>query len=207
MRAVVYSSDSGEWQVLPWAQAAAINKDHPDDDKHCLPPTKGKLVNGRIYWIRNDYMIVLDTATLQFSSMDLPPYMYGQKPFVVGDTKDERLCMVCAIDDESMIAVWVWRADDDRVEKWMLDEEIELDDIPVLKLVAVSRGFVHLHLMAIQQPNVVPLGGFFSFCLETEELKQIFSLYEYELESSYPYIMPWPSSLVCNKVNPTIGSN
>jgi hypothetical protein len=109
VRAVVFSSHTWEWQVLPWAQAATINKDHPEDDKHFLPPTAGNLVNGRIYWTRNDYLIVLDTATLQFSSMDLPPSTAGQKPFVVGETKDEKLCMVCAIDVELMIAVWVWR--------------------------------------------------------------------------------------------------
>ncbi|KAM0832448.1 hypothetical protein ACQ4PT_064892 [Festuca glaucescens] len=204
VRAVVFSSDTGEWQVLPWAEAAAINKNHPEDDKHCLPPRTGKLVDGRIYWTRHDYVIVLDTATLQFSSMDLPPYMYGQKPFVVGETKDDKLCMVCAIDEEDTIAVWVWRADADRVEKWMLDKEVEVEDLSTLKLVAVKQGFVHLHWMAVEEPGIVPLCDFFSLCLEKEEMKKIFSLYEYELEWSYPYIMPWPSSLVCNKVNPQI---
>ncbi|KAM0915383.1 hypothetical protein ACQ4PT_010879 [Festuca glaucescens] len=145
VRAVVFSSDTGEWQVLPWAQAAAINKDHPEDDKHCLPPRTGKLVDGRIYWTRHDYVIVLDTAALQFSSMDLPPYMYGQKPFVVGETKDDKLCMVCAIDEEDTIAVWVWRADAGHVEEWVLEKEIEVEDLSVLKLVAVKQGFVHLH--------------------------------------------------------------
>uniref|UniRef100_A0ACD5V389 Uncharacterized protein n=1 Tax=Avena sativa TaxID=4498 RepID=A0ACD5V389_AVESA len=204
VRAVVFSLGTGEWQVLPWVQAATINKDHPEDDKYCLPPRTGKLVNGRVYWTKYDCLIVLDTATLQFSSMDLPPFTDGQKPFVLGDTNDDKLCMVCAIDEEATIAVWVWRADDDRVEKWMLDKEIGLDDLPGLKLVAVNSGVVHLHLMATQEPNVVPLCWFFSFSLETQELKKIFSLYEYELEWSYPYIMPWPSSLLCNKVNPRI---
>ncbi|KAM0913181.1 hypothetical protein ACQ4PT_012323 [Festuca glaucescens] len=206
LRPVVYSSDTGEWQVFPWADAATITKDHPDDDKHFLPPTRGKLVNGRIYWISYHFLIVLDTATLQFSSMDLPPFMYGQKPFVVGDTRDEKLCVACAVDSQNLVAVWVWRADDDRVEKWMLDKEIELEDIPALKLVAVNRGSLHLHLMAIQQPDTVALCSFFSLCMETEELKRIFSLYESEIERSYPYIMPWPSSLVCSKVNPPVGS-
>uniref|UniRef100_A0ACD5TMM8 Uncharacterized protein n=1 Tax=Avena sativa TaxID=4498 RepID=A0ACD5TMM8_AVESA len=200
VRPVVYSSDTGEWQVLPWVEAATINKDHPDNDKNCLPPTRGKLVNRRIYWTSYGRMIVLDTTTLQFSSMDLPPLMYGQKPFMVGDTSDEKLCVVCAVDD--MIAVWVWRADDGCVERWMLDKQIELEDLHVMKMAALNRGFVHLHLMAVEQPDIVPLCGFFSFCLETAELKKIFSLYEYEIEMSYPYIMPWPSSLVCNKVNP-----
>uniref|UniRef100_A0ACD5UGX0 Uncharacterized protein n=1 Tax=Avena sativa TaxID=4498 RepID=A0ACD5UGX0_AVESA len=201
LRPVVYSSHTREWQVFPWVEAATINKDHPDDDKDFLPPTRGKLVNGRIYWTSYHFMIVLDTATLQFSSMDLPPFIYGQKPFVVGDTKDEKLCVVCAIDEEATIAVWVWRADDDRVDKWMLDKENELEDLPVLKLVAVNRGSAHLHLMAIEQPDIVPLCCFFSLCLETEEMKKIFSLYQYEIERSYPYIMPWPPSLVCNKAN------
>jgi hypothetical protein len=187
VRAVVFSSDTGAWQVLPWAQAAAINKNHPeDDDKHCLPPRTGKLVDGRIYWTRHDCVIVLDTATLQFSSMDLPPYMYGQKPFVVGETKDDKLCMVCAIDEEDTIAVWVWRADAGRVEEWVLDKEIELEDLSALKLVAVKQGFLHLHWMAVEEPGIVPLCDFFSLCREKEEMKKIFSLYEYELEWSYP---------------------
>ncbi|CAM0884135.1 unnamed protein product [Alopecurus aequalis] len=201
VRPVVFSSDTGEWQVCPWAEAKTINRDHPDDDKHCLPPTPGKLVNGRIYWTRNRYncLIVLDVATLQFSCMELPPITEGQKPFVVGETKDAELCVVCAIDHRLVVAVWVWKS-----EKWMLDKEIRLGEIPILKLVAVNQGFLHLHLMANDEPNTVPLCWFFSFCLETAELKKIFSLYEYELEWSYPYDMPWPSSLVCNKVNPRI---
>jgi hypothetical protein len=162
-------------------------------------------VNGRIYWARYDYVVVLDTATLQFSSLPLPPFMAGQKPFIIGETQDEKLCMVCAVDAELKIAVWVWRADDDdRVEKWMLDMEIELGEIPVLKLAAVNHGLVHLYFMATHDPNTVPLCSVLSFCMEEAkpELKKIFVLYEYELERSYPYIMPWPSSLVCNKMNP-----
>jgi hypothetical protein len=86
----------------------------------------------------------------------------------------------------------------------MLDMEIELGEIPVLKLAAVNHGFVHLYFMATHSPNTVPLCSFFSFCMEETkpELKKIFDLYEYELERSYPYIMPWPSSLVSNKINP-----
>ncbi|KAK1669454.1 hypothetical protein QYE76_057613 [Lolium multiflorum] len=213
VRAVVFSSDSGDWQLLPWTDAATINKDHPtDDDKRCLPPapTTGKLVNGRVYWARNDYLIVLDTATLRFSSMDLPPPMDGQKPFVVGETKDEQLCMVCAIDHRLTVAIWVRRADDDDVEKWMLDREVALPEIPAFKLAAATRGFLHLYLMARNDPNIVPLCSVFSFCLETPpadaEPKKIFSLYQYELERSYPYVMPWPSSLACNKMNPPVES-
>jgi hypothetical protein len=215
VRAVVFSSHSREWQVLPWTDAATINKHHPNDDKQCLPPapTTGKLVNGRVYWARNDYLILLDTTTLQFSSMDLPPPMDGQKPFVVGETKDEELCMVCAIDHRLTVAIWVRkRADDgDDVEKWMLDREVTLPEIPMFKLAAPSRGFLYLYLMARNDPNIVPLCSVFSFCLEeipAAELKKIFSLYQYELERSFPYVMPWPSSLACsNKImNPRIAS-
>ena len=79
--------------------------------------------------------------------------------------------------------------------------DIVFHEIPMLKLVAVHRGFLHLHWMANNDdPNIVPMCSFFSF-LETAELRKIFSLYEYEIGRSYPYIMLWPSSLVCNTVN------
>ncbi|KAM0851006.1 hypothetical protein ACQ4PT_052712 [Festuca glaucescens] len=75
VRPVVFSSDTGEWQVLPWTEAATINKHHPEDDKHCLFPRAGRLVNGRIYWTRYDYLIVLDTTTRSLQWICHPSWM------------------------------------------------------------------------------------------------------------------------------------
>lgn len=59
--------------------------------------TTGKMVNGSVYWThpRKPYMTVFNTATLQFSQMQLAPLLedcHGN--FVVGNTKDGRLCIV-----------------------------------------------------------------------------------------------------------------
>ncbi|KQK12674.2 hypothetical protein BRADI_1g05296v3 [Brachypodium distachyon] len=119
-RAIVLSSDTRKWQIFPWA------------DVHGFWPQTGKVANGRIYWtigMPSDAR-VLSTDTMQFSRIDMPPHRRGNELMKAGETKDGRLCMVCEpmgpVGPELSLVVWFWRADDDGVEKWMLDKSLPL---------------------------------------------------------------------------------
>ncbi|KAF7027215.1 hypothetical protein CFC21_039277 [Triticum aestivum] len=84
-RAMVLSSDTSKSQIFPWA------------DIDGLWPHNGKLVNGCIYWnIGMTDAPVFNTATMQFSLMDNPPHIRGNDILTAGETKDGRLCVVCA---------------------------------------------------------------------------------------------------------------
>ena len=67
-RAAVFSSESRAWQIFPWSEAVTPLP----EDQHWLKV--GTLVNGFVYWIHTNeaYILVLNTATLHFSQMDLP---------------------------------------------------------------------------------------------------------------------------------------
>ncbi|XP_062194116.1 uncharacterized protein LOC133897404 [Phragmites australis] len=206
-RAAVLSSDTREWLILPWAAAATPQ---PEDDKYWL--YAGTLVNGIIYWTHTNqaYMLTLDTASLQFSRIDLPPYLKGQgHTFRAGETKDGKLCIVCTI--EFTLVVWYRRVDEDGDEKWMLDKmfplqteiveatEGSLEDHGALKVVAIIDGLVYLSTYETFNDADFPC-WFLSFCLETGELEKLFQK-RYD-SHVHPYIMAWPPSLVGNTVDP-----
>uniref|UniRef100_A0A453NF27 F-box protein AT5G49610-like beta-propeller domain-containing protein n=1 Tax=Aegilops tauschii subsp. strangulata TaxID=200361 RepID=A0A453NF27_AEGTS len=85
-RAAIFSSESREWQIFPWSEAVTPLP----EDEHWLKV--GTMVNGFVYWIHTNeaYILVLNTATLHFSQMDLPPTLVARDLiFRVGETKDD----------------------------------------------------------------------------------------------------------------------
>lgn len=207
-RAAVFSSDSREWRVLPWAPAAMTQ---PEDDKYWLH--SGELVDGSIYWTHTSQacMLVLDTAAMRFSRIDIPPYLKGKgHTFRPGETKDGKLCIVCAI--EFTLVVWNWRADDDGTDQWMLDRmyplhteiveatEGSLVDHAELKVFKTMEGIVYLSTCeTFNDPDA--LSWFMSFCLETGKLKKLFQK-KFDCHI-HPYIMAWPP-LVGNNADPLL---
>ncbi|KAK1695690.1 hypothetical protein QYE76_012387 [Lolium multiflorum] len=209
-QAAVISSETREWQIFPWVEAANIEPDlqpeHKDYTAH-----NGVLVNGHIYWTQASRASarVLNTATLQFSRIDLPPHIRGQGALTAGETRDGKLCVICAI--RLTLVVWSWIADDDGIERWMLDKKFQLlptihalaADSPVdgheLKILAIVNGVVYLSMFYELEPSLS--GWFLSFCLETGKLNKL--CHVLHPDSLYPYIMAWPPSLVVlDKVNP-----
>ncbi|VAI44255.1 unnamed protein product [Triticum turgidum subsp. durum] len=172
-RAAVFSSESREWQILPWSEPV---RPLPEDE-HWLKV--GTMANGFVYWTHKNqaYILVLNTVTLQFSQMDVPPDLVDQDlMFKVGETKDGRPCIVCPIDFE--LHAWVWRAGQDGIETWIFDKKFSLETI-----VEVTEGTFEQHCE-----------------LKTGELG---TLFRRRFDGHvYPYIMAWPPSLIDNKVNP-----
>ncbi|KAM0844323.1 hypothetical protein ACQ4PT_057125 [Festuca glaucescens] len=203
-RALVLSSDTSKWQNFPWA------------DIDGFWPQNGTMVNGCIYWtigMPNDAR-VLNTATMQFSRIHLPPRRVNTT-WKAGETKDGRLCMACVpleVQAQRPLDVWFWRADGDGVDRWMLDKSLPMQELAEivqchiddgnarvqLNVVAIIDGFIYLSAHCGTWQHHHPTFWFLSLCLETGVLNKLGRVLR---AASHPYIMPWPRSLVHNKVS------
>ncbi|CAN6360787.1 unnamed protein product [Urochloa humidicola] len=207
VRAAVFSSGTREWRVLPWEEPAP---EQQEDDQYWL--LRSTQVNGSLYSAHADqaYMVVLDTATLQFSCIDLPDQLEGRGHiYRAGETKDGKLCIVCAI--EFIMFVWYRRADADGVDMWALDRIFTLerevleatggsrDEHGGLKVLDIMDGIVYLSTSETSKDASLPC-WFLTFCLETRKLEKLFR----KLNGCdvHPYSMAWPRSLVADIVNP-----
>ncbi|XP_037419294.1 uncharacterized protein LOC119284155 [Triticum dicoccoides] len=180
----------------------------------------GKMVNGSVYWthVGKPYITVLDTTTLKFTKMDLPPLLADQEgrkcAFVFGNTKDGRPCIVspdlwggCSLD------VFFWRPEDEHCDdgrNYWLYQTFPLkmtrqfvkfpkggDEFIIVRLMDVTDGIMYLRTEydgCTESPQLL-----LSFCLETAELKLICEDYH---KPVHPYIMAWPPSLVQNDEGP-----
>ncbi|XP_047076338.1 uncharacterized protein LOC124686433 [Lolium rigidum] len=204
-RAAVFSSDIRQWQIFPWSEPVAPQP----EDQHWLKV--GTMVNGFVYWIHANeaYIFVLNTATLEFSQMDLPQALVGRDfMFRVGENKDGELCIVCALEFD--LFAWVWRADLDGTKMWVFDKRFPLETIVEftdgtleehgeLRVVAIVGGYVYFSTNETFEDPLYPC-WFLSLCMETLEVDTIF---QKRFDSHiYPYIMAWPPSLIeSNKVH------
>jgi hypothetical protein len=94
VRASVFSSDTGDWSVHPWTEVAA-RAQHPDHgNQYWL--VNGMQADGFISWpfCNREHVLMLHTATMEFSVLELPPLcrMAGMN-FVV-TRKDGAPCVV-----------------------------------------------------------------------------------------------------------------
>ncbi|KAL6643488.1 hypothetical protein ACP70R_018254 [Stipagrostis hirtigluma subsp. patula] len=208
LRAAVFSSGTKKWQVLPWSQAAP---EQPAPIKYWL--RIGTQVNGSMYWShdKHAYKVALDTATMQFSFIDLPEDLKGQGHlYQTGETKDGKLCIVAAV--EFTLLIWLRRADANGAERWILDSVVPLeaevleategsrDDHEKLKVYAILDGTVYMSTFEKFRDDARLPCWFLSFCLDTRRLEKLF--HTKSDGHVYPYIMAWPSSLVGNNVSP-----
>ncbi|KAM3277065.1 hypothetical protein ACQJBY_045080 [Aegilops geniculata] len=206
----VFLPATRKWQILPWLASPPLQ---PEDDVLTFYPAMH--LNGFVYWKHTNkpYALLLNTVTLQFSRVDLPPFMgkLDSTRLRLGQTKDGKLCMVGTDDydaETGTLVVWFWRADDDGVEKWIVEDTFPLgtfidatkystvDDITV-QIEALIDGFVYLSIMYNEHTE-----SLLSLCLETAKLNKLFDC-TYE-SPAHPYIMAWPPSLVCNKASPCL---
>ncbi|XP_066373222.1 uncharacterized protein [Miscanthus floridulus] len=210
VRASVFSSDTREWQILPWSETAPAQ---PSGKKHWL--LSGTQVNGNLYWAHAEqaYIVVMDTATRQFSCIDLLEHLKGQGYLDnLGGTKDGKLCIVSVAG--FTLYIWFRRVDASSAEEWMLHNVIPLEgeilqatEIPEdelcehgLQVFAFLDGIV---FMSIYGEDILP-SWFLSFCLETRKLEKLFKrTFDHIV---YPYIMGWPTFLIGNDNDMSLGS-
>jgi hypothetical protein len=205
-RVSVFSSHSMEWQIFP--ESGTLLPGHPLLGWQ----SDGRVISGFICWVqkREDCILALNTATFQFSRMDLPPPLRVQySRFELGQTKDGKLCVVHR--HQGMLSVWLWTADDDGVDRFVLHKTLPLNTIVVEvtklavdyvfgELLTVIDGFVYL---SVSSRDPQSAEWFLSFCLETEELDLLFKKTQFYCHVD-PYIMSWPPSLICIKVSPCL---
>jgi hypothetical protein len=192
VQAVVFSSDTGDWFFHPWVEIEERALSN-DADTHWLQ--FGVRSNDTLYWAFTnlEHVLKLDTATMEFSVSELPPYLKGLQGchLVVGETKDGALCIVFCIGGS--IFVSMNRADDDGVVRCVLrsvDYEADAnppEDIDTLQAMSIVDGFVYL----VTSEMVLAL------CLETMKLEKLFPR-SFRARHFHPYIMAWPPSLVGN---------
>ncbi|XP_014753583.1 uncharacterized protein LOC106865425 isoform X2 [Brachypodium distachyon] len=205
----VFSSGTMEWQFFPRTTLLLREYDR------AKPAT---VVRGLVCWAEwmDDQIVMLDTATFQFSLMDLPtPLKNGgweETTFKLGETKDEKLCIVDIMGNTQTLVAWFLTAEDHGVvERWTMYRTFSLQPIVkeftncsieeevVMRVEAVIDGFVYLSIQC--QKDTKPCQVFLSLCLETAEMNELFkddgSRY---YEEAHPYVMQWPPSLVQNKI-------
>jgi hypothetical protein len=186
----ILSPGKREWQITPVAEEL--------QDAGSVTLAR----NGIVYWagVDEDSIAVLNTATLQFSQIDTPIWLSGG----LGETNGGNLCFVNVSEDDLALDVWIRRAGDDGVDRWMQDMTFQLQDainelalgIAVtaeceLAVVSISSGIVYLDLQ--EEPRWL-----LSFCLETRKLQKLCPISN---GSCHPYIMAWPPSFVGNMVS------
>ncbi|EMS64721.1 hypothetical protein TRIUR3_17086 [Triticum urartu] len=208
----VFSTATREWQVFPWVETSPPPPP-PPPPRDFIKFYPGTQLNGFVYWKHTSrpYVLVLNTATVQFSRLDLPPFLgqISSTRFRLGQTKDGMLCMV-AIDlsdaERGTLHVWFWTADDDGVEKWVLGDTFLLTtfvdatkDDPTVHIEAVIDGFVYLSTKYDEHTDE-HTESLLSLCLETAKLNKLFGDSTY-VSPAHPYIMAWPPSLVCHKIS------
>ena len=188
---VVFLSETRDWSFLPWVEIT--ERVPPPHDATNWWLRWGMQANGLLYWpFKNEeHMLTLDTATMEFSVFELPPYLKGQQDcfYAVGETKDGEPCIVYCIGFS--IGVLKDRVGDDGIKRWilvgMVHYEAESANDNRLQVVAVEGVFAYL----ITTEMVL------SLCIETMELEKLFPRTFYA-RHFHPYIMAWPSSLVGN---------
>ncbi|CAL4904423.1 unnamed protein product [Urochloa decumbens] len=202
-RVAVFSSHTMEWQIFPPTVTLLLGGDRN---------VTGTVVRGFICWVHKnkDCILALNTVTFQFSRMDLPPPLkLPFSEFILGQTKDGKLCIVHV--HECNLSVWLRTTDDDSVERFMLHkmhplhtiikevtERSELDGVQV-RLMTVSNGFVYLSVY-YWGPQASDSEWFMSFCLETAEVNILLNEGSHLPCPVDAYIMTsWPSYLIHNK--------
>ncbi|KAL6615524.1 hypothetical protein ACP70R_037794 [Stipagrostis hirtigluma subsp. patula] len=208
VRATVFSSDTGEWSILP-----SLEVDIP-----LLEEEVNVQMNGILYWVCEDWrrLVSLDTSAMDFSITELPHCLRWSR-FGISQTYDGTARIVYA--DGLNVGVLVHtRDDDDGVEKWVLDRvvpmETELkrvlqdelydddDGVSELHVFAVHDDCVYLTTSALAEEPQKPC-CFLSLCLETMKLEKLcWRTYD---SCVYPYIMAWPSCLVGNRGRFAVG--
>jgi hypothetical protein len=200
-RVALFSSHAMEWQVFPEAGIPLL-----EGGRHTI----GTVAGGFVCWFYDyeDCILALNTAKFQFSRVDLPPPLEPDldSSYNIGQTKDGELCVVDV--QECTLSVWLLTPDNGGGERFVLHKTFPLhtslkevtkrsvDDIVDVgsQLIMVIDGFVYLSVVYGGDPQ----SWFLSVCLAAE----MNFLFKGTCSSRFdPYIMPWPPSLIHNKVS------
>jgi hypothetical protein len=185
VQVAVFSSNTSDWFFHPWVDIAERDLPHNAAEDWLY---FGSLSNGMLYWpFRNlEHMLKLDNNTMEFSVLELPPYLEQCYSFVVGETKDGALCIVSC--NGWSIDVLRYAVDDNGVGRWisvggiLYDAEAKAPaNADMLHFVTIKDGFAY-HVASEM---------ILSLCLETMEIQKLFPK-SFHGNHFHPYIMAWP---------------
>uniref|UniRef100_A0A453NFR1 F-box domain-containing protein n=1 Tax=Aegilops tauschii subsp. strangulata TaxID=200361 RepID=A0A453NFR1_AEGTS len=175
-RAAVFSSESREWQILPWSEPVTPL---PEDE----------------HWLKMDVPPNLVDQDLMFKVGETK----DGRPCIVCPIDFELHAWVWRAGQDG-IETWIFD------KKFPLETIVEVtegtfEEHCELKVLAIIGGFVYFCTMDMLRDAIYPC-WFLSLCMETGELG---TLFRRRFDGhAYPYIMAWPPSLIDNKVNPQL---
>jgi hypothetical protein len=202
VRALVFSSSEMKWSDYPWQEVAPFNF-------NLKGPDLGSIGNKFLYWGYRDssYLLALEKASLKFSNIELP----GELRPAASDEASADYCFgeagggkPCVVATRGLIFQVFKRASGlDGVERWVLEETIDLTDgLKELLLVEISvaghlrfHGIIHetLFFDALYPGGYTVPHWFLSLRLDTTQMLE--KLFSGTLHTAkYPYFIGWPSS-------------
>ncbi|CAL4962764.1 unnamed protein product [Urochloa decumbens] len=163
VRAAVFSSDTWDWRVFPWAEDVEARAPPPfdeDDTEWLHPGTQGD--GGIVCWRvrKQERVLALNAETMEFSVWELPPpclqmegWHSGSFGVVVGETEHGEPCIVRDTAAFGIDVLMRGVDGDGGAEKWLVDNGIHYWHVDALfdnsgrqeqDLLGVKDGFLYL---------------------------------------------------------------
>ena len=195
-----FDNDKCRWRALPLADQISANFDPYWFERRCVHAA------GKMYWhiCSSRRVLVLDSATLQFSYLVAPDSLPNGCKFRIGETPDGRLCVATV--EEQVMQRWV-RGENGRGDNgWVLETEMGLrkvyDTVPTLPKDMISR-IQAIYLTDIDAGQkwrlfIQMLGyGRYSFDLKTRKLERLETKSGKEYgDPICAYFLQWPPAFL-----------
>jgi len=187
VRAAEYDSCTRQWRRHQWVKN--ISRPQHDQAMHA-----GRL----IFWRYEDTsLLLLDTATVEFSILGLPFTFFQPSMYAIGDTVDGVCCLVGLVGSANNLHLQVWLLKEDGVAKMWEPEK----KVPVSQVLGRDA---QLHQVHVVTNGVALLGG--DRCHQFAiNLKKMCIDAEFECSAlGYPLHMPWPPAVLVETGRETI---
>lgn len=205
VRATVFSSDTREWSLYPWAHA----RQHPHTPLSLAVGNTSMQANGFLYWVytNRSHLVTLDTVTMSFSVTEFPLTYIRDCSFSIGETSDGHPCFVYAANFTVTLRRGVSQ---DGVHKWVRDKTQPLETklhrllgkqveyCNGLQVVAVRDGLAYLATVNKSYCAAGTPTWILCLSLDTMKLQDDKLFNRTDQACVHPYVMSWPSTLVGN---------
>ncbi|PVH38649.1 hypothetical protein PAHAL_5G316700 [Panicum hallii] len=187
VRAAEYDSCTRQWHRHQWVMN--INRPQHEQAMHA-----GRL----IFWRYEDTsLLLLDTATVEFSILGLPFPFFQLSMYAIGDTVNGVCCLVGLVGSINNLHLQVWLLKEDGVTKTWEPE----NKVPVSQVFGRDAQLNQVHVVT---NGVALLGG--GRCHQFAiNLKKMCIDAEFECSAlGYPLQMPWPPAVLVETGSETI---
>lgn len=193
----MYDSDITAWTIHPWFS----DMEPPSggrDSVYASPMHAAGCVYSK--YPTQTALLCLDTRSVGFSVVPLPPGVLHTTRYAVGETKDAECCLVSFVPDPPAVQIMkVWLR---REPCWEMQRKVRLGieralPRPVFQVRAVAAGVVLVCLEKECAAGTAPAVAAAStdhvaFCIDSFQVQARFKSGESVM---HPYQAPWPSVL------------